>query len=188
MALTGWSQLLFANTSTASEASLLAGVNLQPAIPALYFDTAKGVGRTFRITADGIFSNTGTPTMTFQARMGTTSGSATLSGASIGVSAAITTTSGVTNVFWRWVMEFTLRTPGTGTGNATIAGSGLIISPAGFASPFAYPTEPTTPNTATWTQTFDGSLTQYLNLSLTWSASSASNTCQLKKLLMESLD
>jgi hypothetical protein len=54
----------------------------------------------------------------------------------------------------------------------------------GFASPYRYPVEVTTPDTATWTQTFNGNSTYYLNLSLTWSASSASNTATCKELRM----
>ncbi len=184
-----YSELLFSNTadytavaSTASEASLLSGVNRQPQLSAGYFLDQKGVGRTIAIKARGVFSNTGTPTLTFQARMGTTAGSSTLTGASVGVSAAITTTSGVTNVWWEMYLELTCSVPGIGTGNDTLFGSGYVMSPAGFASPFIYPLEPTTPNTATWTQTFAAELNQFFNLSVTWSASSASNTIQAKQV------
>ncbi len=78
----------------------------------------------------------------------------------------------------------TCRTVGTGTGNSTLSGAGYVQSPGGFASPFVYPLEPTTPDTATWTQTFDNSLTYFINLSVTWSASSASNTITCKALRM----
>ncbi len=68
------------------------------------------------------------------------------------------------------------------------SGSGKVSSPVGFASPFSYDIEPTTPATATWTCTIDNSLAQYLNLTLTWSASSSSNTCTLKQMLLHGLN
>ena len=188
--LASWSELLWANRAdgtavdtTASEASLLTGLNQQPVLPAFFFDGPQKIGKTISIKAGGVFSNTGTPTLIFQARLGTTAGASYLSGGSVGVTAAITTANGVTNKWWELDLDLTLRTPGIGTGNSTLSGAGKVSSPSGFASPFVYPIEITTPDTATWTQTFDAGLTQYFNLSVTWSASSASNTITLKKLL-----
>lgn len=191
-----WSELMFANsadytafnTSNAEGSLLAGGNNEQPVIPALYFFNKQGRQRTIRLTAQGVCGSTGTPTMTWQLRLGTTSGSAYLSGASIGVSAAITMASSVTNKFWYLQMIWTLYTGGIGTGNATLSGAGYVMSPGGFASPFAYAMEPTTPDTATWTQVFDGSLTQYVNLSATFGTSSSSNTCTVKSLLLEGMN
>ena len=171
------------NTSTA-EGSLLAGVNRQPYIPALFLGSQLAVGKAFTIEASGVLSTTSTPTIIFQLRLGTTLGSTFLSGTSIGVSAAITTQSGVSNKWWYLRFDFTCNTPGLGSTNATLSGDGFVESPGGFASPFIYPLEPTTPDTATWTSTIDGSVTQYLNASVTWSASSSSNTITCKKLRM----
>lgn len=168
------------NTSNA-EGSLLAGVNLQPFIPALFL-AKNDVPKAFRIEAMGILGTTSTPTLIFQLRLGTTLGSSYLSGTSLGVSAAITTQSGVSNKWWRLAHDFTCTIPGLGSTNCTLSGSGKVESPGGFATPFVYPLEPTTPDTATWTCTIDGSLTQYLQLSATWSASSASNTITCKSL------
>jgi hypothetical protein len=184
-----WAELMFQSTadftavaSTNSEATLLAGVNEQPTIPALYFFNKQGKYRAIKLRGAGVFSTTSTPTMIFQVRSSTTQGSSTLSGASLGVSAAITTGSGVTNARFWFELDLVCTIGGQGSGNSTLSGSGYVASPAGFASPFMYDLEPTTPNTATWTATFDGALTQYLNVSLTWSASSSSNTCVLKQL------
>lgn len=183
-----WTECFFVNrsdgsavASTASETSLLGGLNDQPIIPATFFDGNK-VGKAIYLRAAGVFSNTGTPTLIFQVRSGTTVGSSSLTGASVGVSAAITTASGITNQYWELELWLKQTTPGFGTNNCTLAGAGKVVSPGGFASPFTYAIEPTTPATATWTQTIDASLTQYLNLSVTWSASSASNTITLKDL------
>lgn len=174
--------------STASEASLLAGLNNQPVFPAFEFTSTDGFGKAYRLKARGVFSTTGTPTMTFQARLGSTAGSTYLSGTSVGVTAAITTQSGVTNKWFEINLDMIVATPGLGASNTTIICVGSVVSPTGFASPFLYPVEPTTPDTATWTATVDGSVAQYLNVSLTWSASSASNTCTLKELIVMRLN
>ncbi len=187
--LTGtWSECFFRNkgdftavNTTASEASLLAGQNQQPTIPALFFDQQPF--RSVGFLARGILGTTSTPTIIFQARLGTTVGSSTLSGTSCGVSAAITTASGVSNKWWEARLDLTCTVGGQGTTNATLSGAGYVSSPAGFASPFVYALEPTTPDTATWTLTIDDSVTQYFNLSVTWGTSSASNTITAKQLL-----
>jgi hypothetical protein len=191
-----WEELMFVNSAdytafntSSSEGSLLAGGNNeQPVLPALFFFNKQGRQRTIRLTASGVIGSTSTPTVIFQLRLGTTSGSSYLSGASIGVTAAITMASGVSNKFWFLQTIYTLYTPGIGSGNATLSGAGFVMSPGGFASPFIYPLEITTPDTATWTQTLDNSVTQYVNLSATFSASSSSNTCTVKQLLLEGMN
>lgn len=186
-----WGELMFVNTAdysafntSASEGSLLAGVNEQPVVPALYFFNKQGRHRGLTLRASGVLGTTSTPTIIFQVRFGTTSGSAYLSGTSAGVTAAITTASGVSNKWWELQLDLQCNTGGIGTGNTTMSGAGYVTSPSGFATPFIYPLEPTTPDTATWTFVTDNSLTYYINLSVTWSASSPSNTITCKKLWM----
>ncbi len=166
--------------TTSSEASLLTGLNEQPTIPAFFFFNKQGKYRYIVLDAAGVLSTTTTPTIIFQVRMSTTQGASTLSGASLGVTGAITTQSGVTNKWWKLHLELVCLVTGQGSGNAQLQGSGYVMSPTGFASPFIYPLEPTTPDTATWTQTFDGALTYYLNLSATWGTNSSSNTITCK--------
>lgn len=173
--------------SFTTELSLLSGAR-QPSFPAGFFDNQNKPGKGIRIFARGVLGVTGTPTYTFQVRLGSTAGPTFITGTSVGVSAAITTQSGVTNVYWELGMDLICTVPGIGTGNCTLSGAGLVSSPAGFASPFVYPLEPTTPNTATWTSTIDDSVTQYLNLTVTSSASSASNTLTMKQLLVYGLN
>jgi hypothetical protein len=168
------------NTSSSEGSIITSSVGDQPAIPALYF--AGRERRSILIEASGIIGTTSTPTIIFQVRLGTTAGGSYLSGTSVGVTAAITTSSGVSNKLWRLRLQLTCNTPGIGTGNATLSGAGTVWSGGGFASPFEYAIEPTTPDTATWTSTIDAGLTQYLNLSATFSASSASNTITTKNL------
>jgi hypothetical protein len=190
-----WTECMFNNgadysafNTSASEGSLLAGVNDQPVLPALFFYNKQGKQRGISLIARGILSTTSTPTIIFQWRLGTTLGSSYLSGTSVGVSVAITTASGVSNQWWESRLDLTCYTAGLGSGNTTLTANGYVSSPGGFASPFQYALEPTTPPTATWTATIDGSVTYYVNLSCTWSASSASNTATLKQLQMLGLN
>jgi hypothetical protein len=188
--LTGqWTERIFANradftafANSAAEGSLLSGLNVQPVLPALFFDGNRGFGRGTSFLARGVMSNTSTPTIIFQTRLGTTSGSSFLSGASCGVSPTITTASTISNKLWELRLDLTCYTPGIGAGNCTLSGVGYVQSAGAFASPFWYALEPTTPDTATWTIAIDDSVTQYFNLSVTWSAASASNTIICKQL------
>lgn len=181
-----------AYASSNAEGSLLTDAtnNEQPLIPAgfLILEGAKSKGKKFRFEASGVFSTTGTPTWTFQCRLGTTVGSADLSGSSLGVSTAITSASGITNKPWRLWIEFEVRIPGVGSAKTTVASYGEVVSPAGgssasgFAAPYVYALEPSAPDTATWTQTITASSLLAFNLSVTCSASSASNTMTCKRL------
>ena len=195
-ALTGtWTECIFSNvgdfttlSSFTSEASLLGGQNQQPVLPSLFFNDNRARGRVLRLFGMGVLSSTSTPTYLFTIRLGTTLGSSYLSGTQVGCTAAITTASSITNKeFW---FEFNLicRTPGLGSGNTTLAGAGYVSSPGGFASPFSYAIQPTTPDTATWTATIDASSTHYVNISCTCSASSASNAITLKHLTASGLN
>lgn len=194
--LTGtWSEIFFANradfttlSSFTTEASLLAGGgNELPTIPALFFANKAGDRRAIKILARGVFSVTGTPTYLWTVRLGTTAGSTFLSGTQVGCTAAATAGSGVTNQLWQLELDLICTTPGSGSGNTTLSGAGMVFS-GGLASPFMYPIEPTTPPTATWTATIDNSLTQYINISATCSASSSSNTITCKQLLVAGLN
>lgn len=166
-------------SSFTSEASLLAGTKIQPTIPGNFFGYP---GQAIEFRAAGILASTGTPTYTFQVRISSTQGDSTLSGTSVGKSVAITTGSGVTNEEWYLWLRMVCKTIGQGTGNCTLTCYGQVYSPAGFASPFFYNLLPSTPPTATWTATIDGSVNNYINLSVTCSASSASNAITCKDM------
>lgn len=172
--------------STNSETTLLAGANLQPVLYRGFFGPHRPRGVAISLLARGVFSNTGTPTLTFKVRMGTAA--ASLAGTTIGASAAITTGSGVSAIFWELRMDLICNTPGYGSGNATLSGGGYVKSFAGFASPGEYTLTPSGGDSATWTTTFDASVDQYLNLSATWSANSASNTITCKNLVLLGLN
>ena len=184
-----WTNCLYTNradfTAVASftaESTLLAGQNMQPTIPFNTFGDPAAFGRALKVRARGVLSTTGTPTYQFTLRLSTTEGAATLTGSIIGISAAITTASGAANAAWHLDMDVHCGTPGQGTTNATLICAGEVWSPTGFASPFRYALQPTTPESATWTRTLNGGQPQYLNLTATCSASSASNTVTCKML------
>lgn len=184
-----WSNADYANVteytekaSFTSEVSLLTGVALQPFIPRHHFDGPEKAGRSFRIRAAGLLGCTGTPTLTFQLRLGTVVDPTDLTGASIGVTKAITLQNGVTSKPFSIDFDMNVSIPGQGAGGTTFIGFGWVDSPEGFASPFKYAFEPTTPDTTTWTFTRDATLDYYLNLSVTSSASNAANKVKVKLL------
>lgn len=193
--LTGtWCELLFRNkgdftlmSTTGAETSFVAGQNQQARIPAGFFGNLFPQ-RAIKILARGVLTTTtGTPTFTIQARLGATIGTAFITGTSIGVSPAIVSITGVTNQYWQLEIDLISTIAGQGAGNSTLAGAGYIRSPGGFAAPYEYALEPTTPPTATWTSVFDDSVDQYLNLTATLQATGApSITC--KTLLMFGLN
>jgi len=179
--------------SSATEATLLAGRNLQPYIPAGMLGNPQNVNRSFKLKAWGVISCTGTPTMTFTARMSATQGSSTITGAILGISPAMTLASGIATKMWFLELYIHTKVVGQGATNATVNAHGIVWGPAGGASAgafaaLAYALTPTAPDTATWTQTYDGAVTQYINLCGTWSASNAANTITCKHLEFDSLN
>ncbi len=172
-------------SSFQSDASLLAGTNQQPGFPIGFFDRAGGVrNRSFRIKATGIVACTATPTYTFTCRIGSTVGSTYLSGTTVGASAAITCASGISNKRWELCLDLTVRTPGQGSTNCTLAGSGFVESFGGFAAPYNYTLTPGGGESATWTSTIDAAVYQWFNLSVACSANSSSNAITCKDLLV----
>jgi len=183
---TGYGELMYSNRadyttvqSVNVETTLLAGLNLQPTFPGV--NSFNTFGRGFRVLARGVFNTTGTPTYVFTVRLNPTIGASSLAGTVVGVTAAITTNSGVTaGTLWDLCFDMIVNTPGQGSNNTTLSCSGYIIS-SGFASQFNA-IEPTTPPTATWTATIDNSVNQYLNLSVTPSTAANPNPVTLKML------
>lgn len=169
-----------------AEASLLGGTNQQPMFESGWFDGPTAVGKGFELDAMGVLSCTGTPTYTFGVRLGPTH--AAITDTLIAVSAAITCQNGVTNKWWRLWLRAILRTPGQAAGNSTFSVAGFVESPGGFASPFRYALEPTTPDTATWTVApVDSKVQNYLNLSVACSASNAANAIRCKDCVVRDL-
>jgi hypothetical protein len=166
-----------ANTTT--ETALFSA----PTIPANYLQD----GRTLRLRAIGKYSTTATPTMIFGLRYGTATGGVVLC-----KTAACTTPSGVTNAMWDLDVLMTVRSNGsTGTlmANGTarlfaaVAGTVASATGEGLVTPMTNGGV-VTPAAATCDFTADTAL----NLTLTWSAASASNTATGLNYLLESLN
>lgn len=184
-----WVEPVFANSvdgpqvvSAAAETALL---NLtttgQPWFYPGFFGAYSGAAKWVDIEATGVLQTTGTPTYTWFVRLGSTQN--VITGTIIAQSAGITTASGAgAGTYWELRCRILLKTPAIGSGNATITSSGTISSPSGFASPFIYSMEVSTPPNATWTTTLDGSANQYLMLSVNPGTSNASNNITLKSL------
>ncbi len=166
--------------STNAEAGLLQGGNDQVTFSPPYFK--QPFRRATSIWGRGIFSTTATPTLTFKFYLNSTIGLTQYSGTTIAASAAITSGSGVSNKSFAFRLDLVCTTPGQGATNSTLYCQGDVWSFGGFASPFSYALTPGTGDSATVTATLDGSVNQYFNASLTWSASSSSNTATLASL------
>ena len=133
---------------------------------------------TLFIRARGIISSTATPTYTWTLRFGTSS-----SGAEVAGTAALTTQSGISTKGWEFECEIQPVTLAAAGANSTFRGQGLLTSPAGLASPFAYEiwgshAQPGTVATVDW------SITNSIWFAAACSASSASNGITLLQLII----
>lgn len=161
-----------------------AGMDVQAHLPAdFWLPSQRSEGQGIRIVGRGIFSSTGTPTYTITVRLGA---AASTTAAIVIGSAAITTGSGVTNQIFQFEGDFVVTNIGATGANSSGQGVGLLWA-AGAASPFIYPMYggAATPGTVT---TLDTSITNYINVNATCSASSASNTITLQQLLVFGLN
>lgn len=167
--------------SAAVETALLSSTTGQPWIYPGFWGSPTAKGKVLDIEASGVLQTTGTPTYTWFVRLGGTQN--VITGTIVAQSAGITTASAAgAGTYWEIRCRILCQTPGIGTGAATLTSSGVVSSPTGFASPFSYSMEVSTPPNATWTTTLDGSVSQYLMLSVNPGTSSASNNITLKTL------
>lgn len=157
----------------------VAGMGVRAHIPPDYWRGASdGTLRTIMVHARGVLSSTATPTYTFSLRLGTLDSITSV--IALG-SAALTTTSGAASAIWEFEGAFNMRTVGTTAATGTGHGQGLFqsfgtankIDPiwGGGASPGTF-------------TTLDTTITNYFNMNVACSASSASNTITLHQLLV----
>lgn len=134
-------------------------------------------GSAIRFRANGIFSNTGTPTAIFTLCWGGAAGVA------LATSPTITTITAATNWPWIWEGIITCRATGSGTiGQMWTQGS--ILMPATVNTfQAAYSASTAAPAVVG----VDTTTAKSLTLAVTWSASSASNTMTLEHLICESV-
>lgn len=165
-------QSIFTSTAAATVANTvtettLAGTGVGTlTIPANWYK----VGKTLKVFASGVYSNTGTPTIRIKLKHGATI---------LVDTGAVTTTTGATN--WQWTFEgyITCRTVG-GTGTVILQGDFYINTSATAVARYAM--------TATATITIDTTVTNVLDLTVTWGTASASNTITCSNFLAHAIN
>jgi len=164
----------------ASAATTQAIINQFCAIPA---NDARP-GKTYNVRAAGIYSNTGTPTIIWTPRWGTSTTVAT--NVTLGASGTWTTITSTTNLPWLVDFDFDIRTAGIGATQGTGIGFGTaemgipVTSSQFVAGLYMGGTS------ATIDTTGQGTANCGLTLGITWSAASASNTLTTKHWLLSS--
>lgn len=160
------------------------GMGNQASLPPNFWASNTGQGHGIHVLARGVLSTTtGPPTYTFSVRLGATG----VAGPIVLGSAAITTIASITNQFWELEGDIVLTALGTGAAS-TVRGQGHIVSPGGFASPFTYGMGASASLTAPTVATVDTTITNFINMSVACSASSASNSVTLQQLLVFGLN
>lgn len=165
------------------------GMSVQALIPNTFWQpngSQSGVGRTIRIVARGIVSSTGTPSYTWTVRGGS-AGSTT--GPILLGSSAVATATGISGVLWTLEGDVTLESIGAPGANSTIRGVGTLTAD-GYTATTTTRALPlfggaASPGTVA---TFDTTVSHYINLNITCSASSGSNTITLLQLLVYGLN
>lgn len=143
-------------------------------------------GKVYQLEMGGIYSNTGTPTMIFTPRWGSSPTVAT--NISLGASGTFTSITATTNLPYYILFTFAIRTapPGAtlGTGYGTGAVSlGIPVTSSQFMTDLYIGGTAATIDT-----TGQGTAGCGLTMNLTWSASSASNTSTCQWFLLRSLN
>lgn len=187
-----WSEVIYSNrapytgvgASSTAEASLLTPVSpnifTQAVLPALAFQYpgAGAYGKVFEIEGEGIITNATAGNFTLTTRFGTTAGASYLGGTILGINTAVALNASVTAAPFYFNQKITCWSPGIGGGACVLGSFGTLRSPTGFnAAPFETVLLPTTG--PTYSATIDSSVTQYINLSATFSASNSGNLCTL---------
>ena len=160
-----------ANTTTLTDISPAP----QVVIPANYLY----VGQRLRLTAYGIYSNTGTPTLLLGVYYGGVAGTL------IAATAANATPSGVTGVSWQVVLDILVKTAGS-SGTVWANGSATVFQTlAGGASgnPLVY----ALPTTQTQPITVDTTTAKALTVGAAWGTANSSNTITCEDAYVETL-
>lgn len=132
-------------------------------------------GAAFKVIGSGRVSTTGTPTLTLGLYSGGTGG------VKLADTGAITTTSGVTNVTWRFEAEVVCRAAGT---SGTLFCTGYVSGISGTVGVSVVPVPASAPAVAT----VDTTAAKTLDLCATWGTSSASNTITCHNFLVMGLN
>lgn len=128
------------------------------------------VGKTFKIKGAGVFSNTGTPTLTLKIKLGAVT---------VLDTGAITTVTSASNRLFLFEGVITVRSVGA-SGTAFAQGTFTETATAGTGK--LYPVANTS------TVAVDTTANLAFNVTATWGAASASNTISLTNLVIEEVN
>lgn len=148
-----------ANTTT--ETTLIGGGNGSATLPANFWR----VGKSLRVRAWGVVSDTGTPTLTINLKIGSTT---------LCTTGAITLGSGISNVHFTLDAILTCRTTGA---TGTIMSQGVFMQNAVVSG-----------LTNTAADTIDTTAAAAVDVTATWGAASASNTISSHNVTVELLN
>jgi hypothetical protein len=140
-------------------------------------------GKVYRVTAGGIYGTTGTPTIIWTPRWGSSTTVAT--NVSLGVSSTYTTASGVSAQPWFGEFIFTIRTAPPGATLGTGKGHGYIAMGISAATGAILTMGKTA---ATIDTTGQGTAGCGLTLNITWGTSNASNTLTCENYILASMN
>jgi hypothetical protein len=131
-------------------------------------------GKSYVVRFGGVMGTTATPTIAWRARCGTNN-SAPPTGTDLGISPTVTLGTFTAQPFYGQ-FELIVRSIGVAASGATVTGNGFVCMPAAAAATVV----PQTPFGGAIPTTVDDKSNQGLGVSITWGASSASNTltCQ----------
>ena len=172
-----WESLLNGPAQVAAGSAYASSVTLTDVSPLP--NTAIGAnslvpGSVIRLTAFGVLSTTGTPTILLGFYYGGVAGTA------LAATTAITTGSGVTNVPWRMEYQGIVRSVGA---SGTIMGAGEVHLGTSVSAWTSYPL----PQTAMATVSIDTTTAKDVTVGAQWGTSSASNSLVCHAILVESV-
>jgi hypothetical protein len=175
------SQFWVSNPNSPAEgagAALVSSVTLtdiSPASPQYFTNAPLYAGQRFRLSAYGIFSTTGTPTLLMGFYYGGVAGTL------LAATAATATGSGA--AAWPWEAHLNFRVVTIGT-SGTVWCKGWVDTPTGLAALTRTPI----PITQTQPITVDTTTSKALTFGAQWGTSSASNTITCEDFIVESLN
>ncbi len=143
-------------------------------------------GKVYRLSMGGTYGNTGTPTMIFTPRWGTSTTPST--NVSLGANSAWTSITGTSGLAYLIDFDFAIRTAPPGATQGTGKGFGKVFLGIPTTSSQVAATILIGGTAATIDTTGQGTAGCGLTMNLTWSASSSSNTSTCEFFFLRSLN
>lgn len=177
MTIQTWESLLNGPAQVAAGSAYASSVTLTDVSPLPHTAIAANSlvpGSVIRLTAFGVLSTTGTPTLLLGFYYGG------VAGVALAATTAVTMGSGVTNVPWRMEWMGVVRSVGA---TGTIMGQGIVWHGSSVSAWTNIPL----PQTALATVSIDTTTAKNITVGAQWGTSSASNTLRCDSLFIESV-